>query len=769
MLRPDWSELYILQNLTHTKNTFHQMKNILGFALLLIVNIGYAQHEYTKITGTVAFQDKPLAGAFIHWEETPGGVFTNDDGEFVIEHHHGPPILIASFASYKSDTIELLDKTKPIRFILREDNELAGATVFAKRISYGLSKLDPRTTVLLGEREFQKAACCNLSESFQNAPAIDVSFSDAVTGTKQIKMLGLDGFYTLIGREYMPSVRTLNSYYGLSHIPAAWVNSIQITKGAGSVVNGYESIAGQINIELKKPFGKEKFLLDQFVGSGGRAETDIMYVKDINKYVATSLLARYGARGQENDRNKDGFLDMPKGQDFKILNRWQFYSESGFEGTATVSFHTNNQEAGQTAFYNGDNNTYGIGINSQVIDAFAKIGKARKDRENSSFGSQYNFNHSEMTSVYGSDANNNVYDSHTDQVYVNLLYESYIGNSFHQYQTGVSFLYDNVRETYAGFRFEREEAVPGAFFEYTYKPKETFSLVGGLRADFNSIYGISLTPRFHGKYRFNKDKTAIRMSVGMGRRTSNPLAQNQFIFASNRTIDIDMTDPTLAYGLEQEVAVNSGISFEHEFRLTYMPATIGIDYFNTTFLQEVVVDRETAGEVNFYNMKNGTRANSTQVQLDLAPARRTEIRLAYRMFDVQSTYKNANGATRIIEKPFISRHRAFINITQHTRSDWQFSTTATWYGPQRIAGEYTYQVNTYKPEYSPHFYNWNAQVSKTFKKKFEVYVGGENILNFKQENPIQEAANPFDQKFDAGLVWGPIFGRMIYGGFRLRI
>ena len=169
-------------------------------------------------------------------------------------------------------------------------------------------------------------------------------------------------------------------------------------------------------------------------------------------------------------------------------------------------------------------------------------------------------------------------------------------------------------------------------------------------------------------------------------------------------------------------------------------------------------------------MKNGTRANSTQVQLDLTPARRTEIRLAYRMFDVQSKYRfRGPFVPEVLAKPFISKHRAFINVTQRTRNDWQFSTTATWYGPQRIAGEYEYQVNSLIPVYSPDFYNWNAQVSKTFKKKFEVYVGGENLLNFRQENPIQEAANPFDQNFDAGLVWGPIFGRMIYGGFRLRI
>jgi outer membrane receptor protein involved in Fe transport len=187
-------------------------------------------------------------------------------------------------------------------------------------------------------------------------------------------------------------------------------------------------------------------------------------------------------------------------------------------------------------------------------------------------------------------------------------------------------------------------------------------------------------------------------------------------------------------------------------------------------MQEVVIDRETAGEASFYNMKNGTRANSFQAQLDLEPARRTEIRLAYRMFDVQSKYRfTSPSMSQVLAKPFISKHRAFINVTQRTRNDWQFSSTTTWYGPQRIAGEYEYQLNSYIPVYSPHFFLINAQVSKTFKKQFEVYVGAENILNYTQENPIQEAANPFSQNFDAGLVYGPIFGRMMYGGFRWRL
>ena len=757
------------------------MKNILLSLSILLSILANAQNLDSplikgKVVVVTSDGTNPVSGAFVHWENEKTGIFTDNNGTFEIKLET-QKILIASFASYTTDTINISSPDSFYICTVYEQNNLKTATVLAKRLSYGLSRLSPRTTIYMGEREFQKAACCNLSESFENAPAIDVSFSDAVTGTKQIKMLGLDGFYTLIGREYMPSVRTLNAYYGLSHIPAAWVDGIQITKGAGSVVNGFESIAGQINVELKKPFGDEKFLLDQFASSGGRFETDLMYTKDLNKQLASSLLVRYGTRTTEFDRNNDGFLDMPLNEDFKIMNRWQFFMDNGLEGTANMSYHKNNQDAGQAAFFSPNPDAYGININSEIIDFFAKIGKASKKNDYSSFGSQYNLNQSKMTSTYGSSKNQKKYIAQTNQGYVNLLYESIIGTTFHTFQTGVSFLIDETQETYDGFRFERTEAVPGLFFEYTFKPKETFSLVGGIRTDYNTIYGWSVTPRIHSKYRFNNDKTSIRLSAGTGRRTSNPLAQNQMLFASGRSLSFQMDNPNLPYGFNQEVAINAGFSFDHQFKLSYMPATIALDYFNTTFLSEVVLDREVEGQAHFYSMKNGTKANSFQTQLDLQPARRTEIRLAYRMFDVTTTYQNPTQNTTYIsmQKPFISKHRAFVNITQNTRSNWQFNSTATWYGPQRIAGAkdtafssgvFIYDI---QDKYSPHFILLNAQISKILNKEFEIYVGAENILNYRQDNPIQEAANPFTEKFDAGLVWGPIFGRMIYGGFRWRI
>lgn len=750
------------------------MRRFIIILLLASSFVSSAQHKHDHVIGTVYTLNngdfEAVPGAFVRWSDERSGVFTSDSGSFSLDFAPGKQDIVVSYVSFETDTIRVVDPNRPLDIVLKKANELGAAVVIGRRINYGLSRLSPRTTVLLSEREFQKAACCNLSESFENAPAIDVSFSDAVTGTKQIKMLGLDGFYTLIGREYMPAVRTLNSYYGLSLIPAAWVDGIQITKGAGSVVNGFESMAGQINIEMKKPFGGTNFLLDQFVSAGGRAETDMVYRKDVNEHLATNILARYSFQPLKNDRNNDGFLDNPMGKQFQIANRWQFMLDNGFEGIATLSYNQDLKQGGQTTFFEQafDPNSFGVELNTRQYDAVAKIGKVFKEQAHRSIGTQFSYNRTEFDGVYGSSVSSRNYLANSSTFYMNLLYQSIIKTSSHLFQTGLSLQSDQMEESYETMRFTRTETVPGAFFEYTYKPKETFSLVGGLRADYNLIYGFSVSPRIHSKYRFNKDKTAIRISSGLGRRTANPLAQSQQIFASNRAISFIASDSSLPYTLNQERSWNSGMSFEHEMRLGYMPATIGFDFFHTQFFEEVVMDRERVGSVIFYNQSNGTRANSLQGQLDLQPARRTEIRIAYRMFDVKTPYRDFG----YMQKAFISKHRAFVNITQRTRNHWQFSSTTTWYGPQRIPGGDVINENGNEQlvaQYSPDFVLVNAQASKTFKKQFEVFTGVENALNYRQENPIIGAEDPNAPAFDAGMVWGPIFGRMFYGGFRWRL
>ncbi|MFT5513267.1 MAG: outer membrane receptor for ferrienterochelin and colicins, partial [Bacteroidia bacterium] len=321
---------------------------------------------------------------------------------------------------------------------------------------------------------------------------------------------------------------------------------------------------------------------------------------------------------------------------------------------------------------------------------------------------------------------------------------------------------DWVEESYDTFNLDRQETVPGAYFEYTMRPDSLWILVSGLRADYSSIFGLFPTYRFHGKRNSKDEKTALRFSIGNGRRTPNFFAQNQNLLISSKPIVIH-TRPGETMGVIQESSINMGVSLQRKFKLTYIPSELQLDFFRTTFYNELQTNRESNVLV-LKSLKNGTIANSAQAQLDLKPARRTEIRLAYRLFDVTSLYEGNR-----VDKPLISRHRGFVNVTQSTRNKWQFTSTLQLYGQQRIPG-LDFSAEDNGASFSTVFPLLNAQISKRFKSKpFEVYIGVENLLNYKQENPILGAANPFGPTFDATSVWGPIFGRMLYGGFRYRL
>jgi len=738
--------------------------------LLLITSILPTQTNAQTVSGRVyelvKNKKSPLAGAAIKEIGFPNGVLTDDAGAFELKMTTVPGRLEVSYVSHQTDTIDVVKAGTVYEVVLRpKAGTLEGTQINRRRKSYGIRSIDPKTTINLTEREFQKAACCNLSESFENAPAIDVSFTDAVTGTKQIKMLGLAGVYTSTTREFMPAVRGLNSFYGLSFIPAAWVNSIQITKGAGSVVNGFESMTGQINVEMKKPFGRENLMIDQFVAESGRSETDVMVRKDLNQYVATQMFARFAVHPLQMDRNGDGFMDNTIGQQVQVMNRWQFYSPKGYEGQLSASYNNTNHEAGQM----GDNPLYRVQIDNEQFDVWGKLGKMFKDKPYKSFGSQYAFNTITSQTTYGNDTNQRVLSTRGKTAYANLMYQSILGSTAHEYKVGASVLSDWMEERFDTLNLDRTEHTVGVFTEYTWKPDSTWVLVGGARIDHSSLFGLFPTFRIHGKKKSKNDKTTLRFSAGNGWRTPNFLAQNQNLLISNREIRIRAEeDGTI--GLIQESSVNTGLSLHHQFKLTYMPAEVQIDYFHTRFFNELLMDRETNQMLEMRSLKNGTIANSAQIQFDLTPVRRMDIRLAYRMFDVTTTY--ANGLVyggRRLQKPFVAKHRGFVNWTQSNRKRFQFSTTVQFYGPQRIPGT-QFRQNETNYEMSPAFVLWNAQLSKRWKNNpWEVFVGMENILNKKQESPIAGAADPFGANFDAALVWGPIFGRMAYGGFRYRL
>ncbi|HZX73697.1 MAG TPA: TonB-dependent receptor, partial [Cyclobacteriaceae bacterium] len=625
--------------------------------------------------------------------------------------------------------------------------------------------------VVMDEKELFKAACCNLSESFETNPSVDVAFTDALTGTKQIQMLGLSGPNTMITVENIPGVRGLASSQGIQFIPGSWINSIQVTKGVGSVINGYESIAGQINVELKKPQESDKVFLNGYVNSAARTEMNLIATMHTGKKWATTFLLHGSARPLEMDQNKDSFLDFPLGSQVNFTNRWVYNSGNGWLSQLSFNYLKDQKQGGQTGFDAEQDkfttNRYGLEINTTRYEFTGKLGYQFPSQPYKSVGLQVNAVRHLYNSYYGF----NIHDGEEQSAYTNLIYQSIIRNTSNKFKTGLSFLYDHVDETLSqantsnpSLDFGRVEVVPGAFFEYSYDDLKKFSLVAGVRVDQHNLFGTFFIPRFHAKYNLTEN-TMLRASMGRGIRVANVIMENTGFLASSRALIFQNQQTTKAYGYKPDRAWNYGLNFTQDFELDYRPATLSVDYFFTNFQNQVIVDYDKSPQqANIYALNGKSFSHSVQAQLDYQLFRRFDLRLAYRWLDVETDYE---GGRR--QRPLIPRDRAFINMAYTTKSSWKFDYTIQGLGKQRLpitsSNPTEYQLNGYSPRYML----MNAQVTKDFKTTWSVYVGVENIGNFRLDNPIVAANNPFGPYFDSSMVWGPVFGRMAYAGFRYRL
>ena len=739
-----------------------------------------------KIMGVVsqrneAGQEEAVPGANVYWLGTDVATTTAENGVFLIARVPDHNQLVISFAGLQADTITVNGQTS-VRVELRSEKMLEEVTIQGWKPTSGLDHHRGINTEVMLEEELFKAACCNLSESFETNPSVDVSFTDAITGTRQIQMLGLAGPNTMITVENMPGVRGLAGSQGIQFIPGSWINSIEVTKGTGSIVHGYESIAGHINVELKKPQESEKLFVNGYVNQSGRSEVNTNFTLMVGKKWATTFLIHGSARPFEMDQNGDSFLDFPLGTQVNAINRWVFNSGTGWLGQFGVKALRDTKLGGQSGFRPEDDkfttNRYGFEMNTARLEAWAKMGYQFQGRPYQSIGLQLSLTGHEHDSYFGL----NRHDAKENTYYGNLIYQSIIGSTAHTFKTGLSFMHsaydEQVRSAmhfiriirasgstgYSQVNFDRIESVGGAFFEYTYNYLDRISIIAGVRVDQHNLFGTIFTPRLHTRVNLGETST-LRVSAGRGTRIANILTENTGILASSRQLVLSNLQSDHAYGFQPDVAWNYGLNFSQDFNLDYRPGSLTVDYFLTDFQNQVVLDLDqNAREANFYGLEGRSYSHSIQFQVDYQLIRRLDLRLAYRWQDVKSDYR-----VGLLARPLIARHRAFLNLAYETKNNWKFDCTVQWLGEQRIPDTAMNPDGYRLSGYAPHYMMVNAQVTKDFKNRWSAYLGVENINNFRLDNPIVASEEPFSPYFDSSLVWGPIFGRMAYAGFRYKL
>ena len=748
------------------------LRYILLWGLLLPLT-AFAQ-QFSK--GTVVDEaNLPLMGAEVYWNGTEIGVSTDDNGTFTLKRTENSNTLVISYIGYKTKTIKVTN-SEALHIQLEPQSALEEVVVTQKRGNTMKSQWQVANLHTMSSGELLKAACCNLSESFSTNPSIDVNFSDAVTGNKQIKMLGLTSPYILMAEENIPAMRGASQAYGLSFVPGTWIESIQITKGAGSVINGYESISGQINYEIEKPINARPFFLNLYTSEDSRYELNAHTKVKLSDKWATSLLAHGNVRQRKSDHNHDGFIDNPIGNQINLLNRWQYSNaEKGWVSFVNLNYMKDERQAGQIGYNpqtdKGTTNAWGSEVNSERFTLSNKIGYVFPNTTYKSIGLQNSFQSHRQDSYFGL----NSYDIHQKSWYGNLIYNSIIGNTQHKFATGLSGTYDDYNEqlttsALAG-DFSRIDRSVGAFFEYTYDNSSNFSFVAGIRADSHNNLGNFITPRFHLRYNPWKEAT-FRLSAGRGKRAANVIAENQQLLASSRQLHIIGGDGGKLYGLNPEIAWNYGASFLQAFKIWGKNAELSVDLYRTHFDNQVVVDLDhSPQQALFYNLDGKSFANSLQAEVSISPAKGLDFKAAYKYYDVQTQFTKGQ-----LEKTLTPKHRWFANIAYETadthennHSQWKFDVTFNWLGEQRLPSTATNPLPYRLSDYAPSFATLNAQITRVFSKTFEVYVGGENITNYKQANGILAADAPFGAYFDSTMQYAPAFGQMYYAGLRFKL
>lgn len=745
------------------------MKNLF-IILFFMPALFFAQDKIKGMVMEPSPQGKhlPLPGANVIWEGTSVGTITDIDGNFTLPYESSYKRLIISYVGYKSKTIDVKNPNTVIHILLQSTDDLEEVTVTTRKKASATSYLASQNITTISSKELLKAACCNLSESFETNPSIDVNFTDAISGTKQIKMLGLTSPYILIATENVPSVRGASQAYGLSFIPGTWVESIQVTKGAGSVTNGFESIAGQINAELVKPLSDKKFFVNAYGSINGRLELNTHFNTKLNEKWSTGVYIHGDRRGEKFDNNRDSFLDLPVGNQINVMNRWQYTNlEKGLISFLNFRFLDDKKQSGQINYdpnvHKFGNAVWGSEVDTRRFDFSGKFGYVNPEIPYQSLGLQLAFSSHKQDSYFG----NRIYDINHKSLYSNLIYNSIISDSRHKIKTGIGFSHDTYEEQVNTTDYSRNENSIGGFFEYSFDNLDTVNLTAGVRIDHHNLMGTFVTPRFHARYT-PWEKSALRFSFGRGKRAANIFAENQRLFASSRTINIQNTGGNI-YGLNPEIAWNYGISFLQGFQLFDRKADINIDFYRTDFQNQVVIDYETPTEINFYNLDGESFANSFQVEFNYTPLERLDLKSAYKYYDVKTQYQSGK-----LQKPLTPKHRVFANASYETQTStkgglWKFDATYNWIGEQRFSSTMQSPEAFRLNPHSPTFSTLNAQVTKVFSDQFEVYLGGENITNVRQENPILSANNPFGANFDSTFVYGPIFGDMYYAGLRFKL
>jgi hypothetical protein len=745
------------------------MKNLFNLLLGVLISLQSmaAQQPSTRLSGLVTNEkEELLIGASVYWKDTKVGTVTDVDGRFSLPIRTKQATLVVNYVGYTPAEVEVLPGENNLWVEVTGIQQLQEVTVQGKGFDNHISTLETRNVERISSNELRKAPCCNLSESFQTNGAIDVTYPNALTGVKEIQLLGLRGIYSQFLVENRPTMTGIATPFAFEYIPGSWLSGIVLAKGASTVKNGSNGITGQINADLVKPQTDKPLFVNLFTSTEGRGEVNIHLNKKGEN--ASQGLYVHGSTVENTwDTNGDNFKDSPNRHQLNGLYRLVY---DGPKGCAqfNVQALTDRRQSGQIR-ENKAGQMFSIDQQNDRVEMWGKYGKeALFGRQFLELGNILGASWHRTNAVYGP----NDYRAEQKSLYWQTLVQNIIGTTNHTIVVAPSIQYDDIQEFVNEGDLSRRETVAGLMGEYTYSrpnlememPDLVMVLSG--RVDWNSRFGWQVTPRMSAKYNFTP-KSVFRVSAGRGFRSPNLMAENISLLASNRSF-------RFAGDIGVEEAWNYGVNYTRDFKIAHRDANFSVDLYRTDFVNQVLVDVEqpptisgtdTTLSVSFYNSPGKSFSNSLLVYFQYNILKGLDVKLAFKWNDVRAAFADGKLKTQ----PLVARHRGLVTLDYVTPTKvWQFTTYVQIIGEQRLPDNsavphrYTHDF----PLTTPTFGLWNAQVTRRFGPKWELYAGCENITGYQQHHAIIAADEPESPFFNGSQVWAPMMRQIGYLGLR---
>jgi len=746
------------------------MKISIKIGCVLFLGITSINGQTNSISGKVNSNGEVLPFVNVYLKKNKQGTSTNENGFFELKNiPNGTYTIIASSIGFKfkSKKITLTGNQKIVKNFNLKVNDALEEIVISGTLRPVTKSNSPVPVEVYSKTFFRKNPTPSIFESLQNVNGVRPQLNCSVCNTGDIHINGLEGSYTFVLIDGMPIVSGLSTVYGLTGIPQALIERVEIVKGPASTLYGSEAVGGIINVITKKPTNAPLLSTDTFVSSWGEVNLDVGLRYEVSEKVHGLLGLNYFNFQNRIDNNNDNFTDLTLQNRISIFNKVNIERKSNKVFTIAGRYVYEDRWGGEMDWgkeFRGGNQIYGESIYTNRWETFGTY--ELPTSENLSF--QFSANGHYQDSFYGETS----YDAEQLIGFGQLVYNKQLDKK-HNLLLGAAYRYtfydDNTFATLNENGVNNSPSIihlPGVFAQDEISLSNRKKLLLGVRWDNNSIHGNILSPRVNYKWNSRDTSNIVRLSAGNGFRVANVFTEDHAALTGARTVEFDGE-------LDPETSWNANVNYVKKINTENYFITIDASAFYTYFNNRILPDYETdPNKIIYANLEGSSVSQGISLNADVLFTNGLAINAGATLMEVSVTENNVKR-TQLLTEGF----SGVWSISYKFSTDFSIDYTGNIYGPMRLPllGE-----NDPRDEYSPWFSIQNIQLSKKFNNSWEIYGGVKNLLNFTPaSNSINSADNPFDngvntelnpeRAFDPSYIYASNQGIRAFAGVRFTL